>query len=627
MAPRPAQARDNASLQIAIPTPDPVVAGEVMTVQVLAVNTGSEIWQPGTYFWEAEIYDIERKFVATLESQRPAAVVSPGGVSSAELKFPVPDNYLGRRYVRVFLTRNRSRLIESRYIPFQITERPIQPILVPDYKFGGNVTVSVKKSTLKNITGTTTANVVGKMPKSSFLFNMNVLHSNKQVFDPDIILFNYYAPWGVVNLGDIAPTISQLALASKGLRGGSLEQGVQKNDRSFDWVVVFGRSEEEIVGNATTNGRFRRMLLGGKFTYTPASGRYKLFVDAVRSADDQGSLSSDPLSPQYRGPTIKPLSNVVMGAGVEYSIVEGMDLVAEYQKSDFDSDITIGTTSITDAAYRAELRYRTDSLQTQISYQTVGTDFVSLGAPNAIPDRTTVDAAVSYAPWEGVSLFLSGNQFTDNLRNNPALVTTTQRVLTGGSSLLLATKTNIGLSYSLNTALGDPANTQDNETSVIALGLSQPVGRQVYSLSVQQTAFKDKTKLSDDLDTFTVGARASLSFVRGIAMALGGTNSATKNKIDGSQRTSTSVSLSMAAPLKKDKLTSQVFVSQTQTKNDSVSSPSDTKSLSANLEFTWQARERLAVTFGGGKNKFEDSFNPATNSDDTIVQGRLSYTF
>ena len=125
--PHPVFASDAASIQVTVPAPNPVVAGEIVTFQVLGVNTGTLNWAKGSYSWEVQIFDLENNYMARTDSVLPQEDVAPGGVSSAFIRFSVPETWLGRKFYKVYLVHNGERLIESEYQPFQISERPPRP--------------------------------------------------------------------------------------------------------------------------------------------------------------------------------------------------------------------------------------------------------------------------------------------------------------------------------------------------------------------------------------------------------------------------------------------------------------------------------------------------------------------
>ena len=149
MRPTWAAASDQASLQFTVPAPDPVQAGENLSIQALAVNTGSSQWAAGSYYWVAEVYDVEYRFLTRTQQLSPTDNVPPGGVAAVTLPFLVPVTATGRRFYRVYLVKDNQQLLESDYKAFSIVEKVIPPTPeAVDYRVEGNVTVSLKDSSL-----------------------------------------------------------------------------------------------------------------------------------------------------------------------------------------------------------------------------------------------------------------------------------------------------------------------------------------------------------------------------------------------------------------------------------------------------------------------------------------------
>src|SRR4051812_6942015 len=88
--PSRAAASVQASLQFTVPAPDPVQAGDTLSLQALAVNTGSDPWPAGPYSWCGEIYDVTYQFLARTDQISPKEDVGPGGIAAITLPFPVP---------------------------------------------------------------------------------------------------------------------------------------------------------------------------------------------------------------------------------------------------------------------------------------------------------------------------------------------------------------------------------------------------------------------------------------------------------------------------------------------------------------------------------------------------------
>lgn len=620
---RSACALDAASLQFTVPAPDPVQAGDVVSLQALAVNTGTSQWAPGTYYWVGEVYDLDYHLIARTDQVSPRDAVPAGGVASISLPFHVPDTMYGRRLYRVFLVKDTKTLLESEYKGFSIIEKPIPPPPeVVEYHMEGNVTVSLKDSSRgawKNANGATTFNTVGKVGASSYLVNLYILHHPGNVFDPSIITANYYAPWGTIYGGDISPTLGPLAVSGQGMRGAMLEQkrGV------LDWDLLGGQTVGSQAGTQTTNGRFARSLYAAKIGLTPVPG-FKGNVNYFLSSDEVGSLSSDPHSSNFRGPSLVAQKNSGYGADLSWEPVPKLKLLGAWQRNSYWANID--GPAAKDAATRAELGWERPLFKLKTYVQRAGTAFVAFGNPGIVGDRMTYDAALSVYPARWYTLSLNGDQYRDNLAGDPNKTTTTQRVIVVGNAFQLPTATTINLSGSQNAAKGNPSSALNNQTNTLGLGVAQTISKHSVSLSVQDSTFRDLNKSAHDLDTLTVGLSSSWRLPRQWSATFGVTDSDTKDKTDGSKRTSLSVGPSLTVPLKA-RWSSQYWGAWTATKNTSPTNPTDVSLLSLNSEFTWAESKQVNVTWGVGGNVNKDKLVPGNSYNELTASFRYSYTF
>lgn len=619
----PASASDQASLQFTVPAPDPVQAGETISLQALAVNTGSSQWAAGSYYWVAEVYDVEYRFLTRTDQVSPTDAVAPGGVAAITLPFAVPTTATGRRFYRIYLFKDNRQLIESDYKAFSIVEKPIPPPPeAVDYRVEGNVTVSAKDSSVghwKEANGSTSINMVGKIKDSSYLLNANLIHQRGKAVDPYSILFSYYAPWGRIYAGDVAPTYSQLSINGLGLRGLMLEQQRGR----YDWSVLGGQSVTSQPGTANINGRFARSIYAARWG-AELPLHLKFGVNAFQSSDEVGSLSSDPKSNNFKGPTLAAQKNTGAGLSLAWTPAAGVKVLADYQRNSYSSDTAKAPTA--DTAQRLEVRLEGKYAKLRSYYQHTGPQFVAFGAPSIVGDRNTMDANLGLFPVSWYTLTLAGNQYTDNLENDPNKLTTTQRILNLGNALHLPTGTDLNLGGSMNTAVGKTANALNNRTLTENLGLTQAIKKHTVSLNVQTSQFRDNNHLAHDLDAQTLGFSANLALPRSSIGSLGGTVSVAKDKIDGSRRTSQSGSGSYSRPL-WPQWTGQFFGSLTTAKNTSASFPSDTSTLSLNTELTWAVDKQMNVAFGVGANKTKDKYYAENSVKELVLSTRFSYSF
>ncbi len=620
---RVSRALDAASLQFTVPAPDPVQAGDIVSLQALAVNTGTTQWDPGTYYWVGEVYDLDYKLIARTDQISPRETVAAGGVAAVSLPFNVPGTMFGRRLYRVYLVRNNRTVLESDYRGFQIVEKPIPaPPETVTYHMEGNLTQSIKDSSRnqwKGANGATTFNTVGKVGASSYLINLYILERQGKAFDPSIITANYYAPWGTIYAGDISPMLGPLAVSGQGMRGAMLEQrrGI------LDWDVVGGQVVGSQAGTLTTNGRYARSIYAAKLGLTPTP-TFKTAINYFLSSDEIGSLSANPTSNNYRGPSLVAQKNSGYGLDFLYEPLRKLKFIGAYQANTYYADLS--GSPVKDKAIRAEFAWDRKTVKFRSYVQRAGAHFVAFGNPAVVGDRFTIDGALSVFPVSWYSLSLNMDQYRDNLDGDPNRTTTTQRVINVGNAFQFKSGTTVNLSGSQNVAKGNPSTALDNQTTTLGLGFAQMFHGHSVSLNLQSSQFKDNNKVAHDLDTTTIGLSSSWRLPRSKSLTFGITDSETKDKIDGSKRSSLSVGPSFTVPL-NPRWSAQYWGNYTTTKNTSPSFPSDTALTSLNSEFTWAQSKQVNITFGIGANMSKDKFNPANKYNELTASMRYSYTF
>lgn len=623
LAPSQASASDAASLQFTVPAPDPAQAGDIVSLQALAVNTGTSQWEPGAYYWVGEVYDLEYRLIARTAQFSPREVVAAGAVSAVSLPFNIPDTMSGRRLYRVFLVKDTRTLLISDYKGFQIVEKPIPP--PPDvvtYHMEGNLTTSLRSSShagWKRVSGATTFNTVGKIKNNSYLLNLYLLHTPGNVIDPFIIIGNFYAPWGTIYGGDISPNLGPLAVSGQGMRGVMLEQ---KNGK-HDWVVLGGRTISSQAGTLTTNGRYARSLYALKYGFTPVPS-FKANVNYFVSNDEVGSLTADPQSPNFRGPSLIAQKNSGYGLDLNWEPFTKLKFVLGYQKNAFWANS--GGKAANDTATRFEASWERKVFKIRSYYQRAGVNFVAFGNPGIVGDRITYDLQTGVFPSAWYSLSLGANQYQDNLANNPNKTTTTQQILNMTHSFQLPTATSLSLNTALNSAKGKPNTVLDNQTTTIGVAVGQLIKRHSISLNAQSSQFRDKNRLAHNLDTLTVGFSSSWKLPRKWGATFGVTQSTTKDKNDGSKRSSQSVGPGLSVPLRPN-LAGQFWGTYTATKNTSTLLPADTSMMSINSEYAWSCSKQVNVTFGVGGNISKDKIVKANTYKELTASMRYSYTF
>lgn len=133
-------------VQLAVPLPYPVKAGEKLTFQVILINTGTEKWTAGEYSLRAEIYDAERNYLTKTDSVKGWVEVEAEGTASLYIPFQVPGNYSCTYYWRILLTYLKETILTSDYYDFSVTPITVAPRAPLPLKIGGNFITSYENS-------------------------------------------------------------------------------------------------------------------------------------------------------------------------------------------------------------------------------------------------------------------------------------------------------------------------------------------------------------------------------------------------------------------------------------------------------------------------------------------------
>ena len=617
-------AEDSASLQFSVAAPDPVVAGESVRFQTLTVNTGTGQWEKGSYYWVAEIYTIENeetKFLAQTEPVTPAESVPPGGASGVQLFFTVPDNFPGRRLLyKVILIKDGRRLMETDFKGFQVIEKKFTPPLPQDFKVGGDVSVTYKNSSAggwDNNQVITSANIIGKVKRASFLFNTYLIHTYSRPVTPTIILFNLYAPWGSLSAGDIAPTLTPLSLDGQGMRGVSYE----RRENRWAFTGLAGRIVAPQEPTASFSGRFARYTGGGKITYD-LKPSLKLSLDSALSKDDAFSIAID-----TSANIMKPQQSGVSGVALEWKFLNDFTFNGEYQVSAFKADLKSEAPAVNGAGYRQELKYRSGLFGLKAGLSRVDAKFMSLASPSVIPDRLTYDAEAGVYPADWLSFLATYNSYSDNLENDPGKTATTQTQTNLSNTLRLLGSSMLTTSIMTNSALGKPAGVQDNKTTTLNVSLMQPIGAHTVNVSAQTSDFRDNTRLSHDLASSLVSLSGSFRVLSKLSLSSGMVNSVTKDKIDGSSNKNNSLTGNITYGMPRRAMALQLWATLSSNKNSSPVTPGDTSALNINLETVWLKSESSKFTFGVGTDTKTDKRNSANNASEITFLTRFNYSF
>ncbi|MEK7722354.1 MAG: hypothetical protein AAB359_08195, partial [Elusimicrobiota bacterium] len=614
----PALAQDAAGLQFTAAAPDPVMAGEEVRLQTLVVNTGASTWQKGAYYWIGEVYSLEgeeKKFITQTVSLSPAEDVAPGAAHGAQLPFVVPDNLQGRRLLyRVFLIKDGKRILETDYKGFQVIEKELRPPAPEDFKIGGDVSFGYRNASRDgwdNHQAITAANFVGRIRQSSFLFNTYIVSTYHRPITPAIVLLNYYAPWGNLAIGDISPSLTPLSLDGQGMRGVSFERARGR----LSLTALVGRIVAPEEPGPNSGGRFARYSGGFKagWQFRP---NLKIAADAVLSRDDEHSINITTTAI-----TIRPRQTAVYGLNADWKFLDGFTLNSDFQMSAYKEDLNASAPGVGGSAWKQEVKYRAALFTARGALSRIAPGFYSFASPSVISDRQVLDGELGIFPSDWTAFTLAYNKYADNLAGDPAK-TVTEVAQTTLANMLRLNKTVLNASVMTNAARGKPEGVQDNQTTTLNFSVTQPVAAHTLSAGFQQSAFKDNTGLSHDLDTSLISLSGAFKLTRKLSLSTGMVNSATKDKADSTTGNNTSITGNISYSMPRRGMAVQCWTTMSSAKNDSALSPADSSSVSVNVETVWLKNQNSRFTFGVGGLSRKDKINPANDSGEVSILTR-----
>lgn len=604
-------------VQLAVPSPHPVKAGEKLTFQLILINTGTEKWTAGEYFLRAEIYDAEKNYLTKTDSIKGRVDVEAGGTVSLYIPFQVPGNYSGTYYWKIFLTYLKETIFSSDYYDFSvmpITVAPQAPLL---FKIGGNFITSYENSSREqweDYTGNISLNLIGRFFDRAFSLNVYTYHTVEDKFELDTVLFNYYSPLFTLSAGDIMPSFSPLTLYGLGALGGAIV-----TEGRFSTGLVIARSEETVKGSTSTDGTFSRYVYGIQ-EKVELSRNFTINTSYVFSNDNEKSLDENK---GEWGPTLTPVKNGVWGIGIDWESGGGIELNGEYAYSNYWED----TAKVKDYGFKFGSSLEREEFSFEAAYERIEPNFFSLASPVVTNDRAGYELLTGYQGISFANLSLGFNEYRDNLAADPSEVTSTQSILTGAVDFDIGNLPDITIGYSLNQMLGKPRSALENNTQTFSLGLSQSLRNLSLSSSGQLSDFRDKTDSSHDLSTLTGSFSLTSSLTQALSVTSGITLTRTKDLDDKSIDKSQSYSVSVNWGVIPQRLTISTWGTLVVAKSNDVLMSVDNVTTDASLEFSYSFRTGLTLNLGYELNAYRDVEDSSNNYEGHGFVTRLSYSF
>lgn len=604
-------------VQLAVPSPHPVKAGEKLTFQLILINTGTEKWTAGEYFLRAEIYDAEKNYLTKTDSIKGRVEVEAGGTVSLYIPFQVPGNYSGTYYWKIFLTYLKETIFSSDYYDFSVMPITVAPKAPLPFKIGGNFITSYENSSSEqweDYTGNISLNLIGRFFDRAFSLNVYTYHTIEDKFELDTILFNYYSPLFTLSAGDIMPSFSPLTLYGLGALGGAIV-----TEGRFSTGLVIARSEEAVKGSTSTDGTFSRYVYGIQ-EKVELSRNFTINTSYIFSDDNEKSLDEDK---GEWGPTLTPVKNGVWGIGIDWESGGGIELNGEYAYSNYWED----TAKVKDYGFKFGSSLEREEFSFEAAYERIEPNFFSLASPVVTNDRAGYELLTGYQGISFANLSLGFNEYRDNLAGDPSEVTSTQSILTGAVDFDIGNLPDITIGYSLNQMLGKPRSALENNTQTFSLGLSQSLQNLSLSSSGQLSDFRDKTDSSHDLSTLTGSFSLTSSLTQALSITSGITLTRTKDLDDKSIDKSQSYSVSVNWGVIPQRLTISTWGTLVVAKSNDVLISVDNVTTDASLEFSYSFKTGLTLNLGYELDAYRDAEDSSNNYKGHGFVTRLSYSF
>jgi len=610
-------------VQLAVPSPYPVKAGEELTFQIILINTGTEKWRTGEYSLLAEIYDGEKNYLTKTDSIKGRVDVEAGGTVSLYIPFQVAGNYSGTYYWKISLVYLNETIFSSDYYDFSVTPIAVAPRAVLPFKVGGNFIASYENSSRegwKDYTGNVSLNLIGRFFERAFSLNVYTYHTIDDKFDLDTILFNYYSALLNLSAGDIMPSFSPLTLYGLGARGGSILNEAGR----FSTGLVIARSEYAVKGSTSTNGTFSRYVYGiQEKVELPLN--FSINTSYVLSDDNEKSLDEDK---NEWGPSLTPVKNGVAGIGINWESGGGIELNGEYAYSNYWGDTkNYPKEKVEDYGFKFKSSIEREKFSLDATYERIEPDFFSLASPEVTNDRAGYEVLADYEGLGFAGLSLGFNEYRDNLAGDPSEVTSTQSILTGAMNFDIGKLPDISIGYSLNQMLGKPRSALENNTQTFSLGLSHSLKNLTLSSSGQLSEFRDKANSSNDLSSLTGSFNLMASPTQSLSIISGVTLTRTKDLDDESVDNSQSYSLSVNWGLIPQRFTVSTWGTLVLAKSNDVTTPADNATTDASLEFSYSFRTGLTLTLGYEFDGYRDDEDSSNNYEGHGFVTRLSLSF
>jgi|GEM_PF-4430734 len=607
-----------ARFELLMPTPDPIQAGETLTVQTIILNASGTEWAPGEYELEVEIYDSEKKYLMKVPKIKGKESVAPNNTVLVFVPCRIPQTYSGVYYFRAGFYYKKQRILYSDYESFRVSPVAIAPKL----RLAGNVIVSYRndsQSNWKNFLGNMNLNLLGTVFNRATVCNLYTNHTPDKKIDVYNLLLEHYGEKLELLVGDVMPEFSILTANNIGTRA---IYPVYRTGM-FNTSLLFGQTVEGREGSDTYIGTYPRYIYGIEERVTLPFNT-TISVSYVQNNDDESFFVNKKCGPP--GSVLPLARNGVLGGNVTLGIFRFATFYLDYAISKYKDNLTV-INDVTSSAYsaRADLRILRQKMNVKFKYLYAGKDFVSLSSPSVVKDRITYEILINYnLPVRLGNLNFSYIQYRDNISEQRDKISTLQQILSISSTLSIWKLPPLNFGYSLNRANDESINNFINNYTITTLcGVTQNLTKAtMLTLRLQNSNFYDNKRPENDKNIFsgTIGLftsiKAFLSLNAGLTYAK---SSPSYNSI--------TLSLTGNYNLIPAKFIMTFWGDITKRKDDSPFSKANTVSVTPNIEITYYVSPKIGFTAGCGSAITVDNLNPDNSTFNLRLQTRASVGF
>lgn len=602
-------------MQLAVPFPNPVKAGEIVTFQIVVLNAGNETWTVNRYFLYAEIYDEDHNYITKTDMLIGNVSVEPSETVLFYLPFKVPQDAFGKAYLyRVVLNYNDNRILYSDYLSFGIISTGPRQVGPPPVRLAGKGMISYKNGTLQNWQDylmNFNLGIIGLAFENPVVFKFDTNYSMKGL-KVNNILFNYRLPSVNISAGDVMPLFSSLVFSNMGIRGLFVESKGEKAEVAG--VTALSAMAEQ--AKDTSPGVYERYVYGLRGGITPLKD-FKVGLSCVYAYDNESSISNS-------GTGLTPAKNLVGATDISYMMLKKFLLEGEYAYSNYSSDFKTKPAGNDGNAYRISLSAMLEDLAVNVTFKNISTYFNSLNSPFSVSDRMGWEGLVNYN-LNFLKTYFLYNRFKDNLLNDPLKVTTTIDNLSSLFTFTFSKLPIFTIGYGCSNFISDYPDLVNNSATNISTGLSHKINDSSISMGYQLSKFLDKTSLSPDLFNTSVNLRFTSMLFKKLSFNAG-TSYSWLMDLDA-PKTDESLGVSIGANYEfiPTKLTLSGFSSFSY-RIDNVGTTDNLYS-NISVETTYKITPKVLFMLGGEWINYIDSKNASNDYQNWRISTRAGYSF